>query len=162
MHMLMESLLTASTEYDDGSSPGSLHTQQITLKSIFLLSSLPYIRSLDCSRTLIATIKDFGSCPCPRCLIPIDQIQAIGREEDRKLREESCRRDDAQRQKKVDDARRSLYDEGYAITGDHVDGLLKEESLVPTKVIILVLVLSVSLNTASVERLFSSPLPIGL
>ena len=64
----------------------------------------------------------------------IDQIYAIGREDDRKRREESCRRDNAERRNKVDNARRILYDEGYAITGDHVDGLLKDESLIPTKV----------------------------
>ncbi|KAF9646621.1 hypothetical protein BDM02DRAFT_3188673 [Thelephora ganbajun] len=84
-------------------------------------------------KTLIATIKDFGTRPCPRCLVTINQIQAIGREDDRKCREESRQQDDAERRKKVDDARKSLYDEGYAIAGDHVDGLLKDESLVPTK-----------------------------
>ena len=85
-------------------------------------------------RTLIATIKDFGACPCPRCRVSINEIQAIGREDDRKRREETRRRDDIERRKKVDEARKSLYDEGYAINGDHVDGLLKSESLVPTKV----------------------------
>ena len=90
------------------------------------------------TRTLIATIKDFGTHPCPRCFVTINEICAIGQEDDRKRQEESCRRDDAQRRNKVDDARRSLYDEGYAITGNHVDGLLKEESLIPTKVIVLI------------------------
>ena len=85
-------------------------------------------------RTLIAAIKDFGARPCPRCKISIDQIYALGREEDRKRREDSRREDDDERRKRVDAARKSLYDDGYAITGDHVDGLLKDESLVPTKV----------------------------
>jgi hypothetical protein len=85
-------------------------------------------------RTLIACIKDLGSHPCPRCFVSTDQIYTLGRNDDRKWREESCRRDDDERRKKVDDARRTLYEEGYAITGDHVDGLLKDESLVTTKV----------------------------
>ena len=85
-------------------------------------------------RTLIATIKDFGSCPCPWCLVLINQIYTLGREDDRKRREELRRQDNGERRKKVDDARESLYHEGYAIAGDHVDGLLKDKSLVPTKV----------------------------
>ena len=85
-------------------------------------------------RTLIATIKDFGGRPCPRCKVSIDQIYTLGREDDRKRREDSRREDDDERRRKVDAARKSLYDNGYAITGDYVDGLLKDESLVPTKV----------------------------
>lgn len=87
-------------------------------------------------RTLIATIKDLGTHPCPRCFVSVKQIYALGRDDDRKQREESCREDNTQRRKKVDDAHKSLYEEGYAITGDHVDGLLKNESMVPTKVTI--------------------------
>ena len=83
---------------------------------------------------MVATIKDLGLHPCPRCLVSIDKIHALGREDDRKRREESHRQDDAERRKKVDDARKSLYDEGYAISGKYVDGLLKDESMVPTKV----------------------------
>ena len=73
-------------------------------------------------------------CPCPRCLVLINQIHALGQEDDRKRREDSRRKDDAERRKKVDDARERLYHEGYSITGDYVDGLLKDESLVPTTV----------------------------
>ena len=85
-------------------------------------------------RMLIATIKDFGARPCPRCLVSVDQICAVGREDDWKWCKESCCQDNAEWGKKVDNAHKSLYDNGYAITGDHIDGLLKDESLVPTKV----------------------------
>ena len=40
-------------------------------------------------------------------------------------------------QQRVKDALAKLYREGYVITGDHVDGILKDESLVPTLVSIL-------------------------
>ena len=113
-------------------------------------------------RTLIATIKDFGARPCPRCLVSIDQIYAIGREDDRKRREESRRQDNVERRGKVDNARKSLYDEGYAITGDHVNGLLKDESLVPTKVFSPVFALSTSLNDICTERVLGGPLSIRL
>jgi len=58
----------------------------------------------------------------------------MGREDDRKRREDLCRRDNAERCEKVDEARKNLYNKGYAITGDHVDGLLKGKSMVPTLV----------------------------
>lgn len=44
--------------------------------------------------------------------------------------------DNLERQQRVMDARDKLYREGYVITGDHVDGVLKDESLVPTQVCI--------------------------
>jgi hypothetical protein len=42
--------------------------------------------------------------------------------------------DNTKRQGLVDEARANLYQKGYALSSVHVDGLLKEESLVPTKV----------------------------
>lgn len=92
------------------------------------------MQQLTGSRTLIATIKDFGSHPCPRCSISINQIHALSCEDDWKWCEESRHQDKFKRCKKVDDACNSLYEEGYAITGDHIDGLLRDESLVPTMV----------------------------
>ena len=83
---------------------------------------------------MIATIRDFGLYPCPRCLIPKEDIFRIGTEEDRRTREESRRMDTVERQRRVEEARANLYEHGYALTGDNVDGVLKEHSLVPTKV----------------------------
>jgi hypothetical protein len=97
---------------------------------------------LNTNRVMIVTIKDFGACPCPRCTISVEQIPAMGREDDRKRRKELRRRDDAERREKVDEARTNLYDKGYAISGDYVDGLLKGHSMVPTKVFSFVLLAS--------------------
>ena len=58
----------------------------------------------------------------------------MGRDDDRKRREELRRYDDAERRKKVDEAREWVYDKGYAITGDKVEDLLKDQSMIPTKV----------------------------
>ena len=102
-------------------------------KFVFLVS-VPINFDLSTNRVMIVTIKDFGACPCPRCTISIEQISAMGREDDRKRREELCRRDDTERRERVEEARANLYDKGYAITGDWVDGLLKDCSMVPTKV----------------------------
>jgi hypothetical protein len=106
-------------------------------------------------------MKDFGTHPCPRCFISIEQIYALGRADDRNRREESRRQDNSERRKKVDDARKSLYEEGYAITGDHVDGLLKDESLVPTKVATFILCFQISLQLFT-ERVLGGTVSIWL
>jgi hypothetical protein len=83
---------------------------------------------------MIATIRDLGLYPCPRCLIPKDEIFKIGREEDRNFRKESRRVDSADRQRRVEQARKNLYESGFVVTSVHVDGILKQDSLIPTKV----------------------------
>ena len=85
-------------------------------------------------RIMIATIRDFGLYPCPRCLIPKEEIPKIGTEDDRHTRKELQRADTTERQDRVQQVRRNLYENGYALTGDYVDGYLKEGSMVPTKV----------------------------
>ena len=72
--------------------------------------------------------------PCPRCLIPKNEISKIGTEEDRRNREKLRRIDSVERQGRVEGARKSLYEEGYAVSAKQVDGVLKDGSLVPTKV----------------------------
>ena len=72
--------------------------------------------------------------PCPRCLIPKAEIPKIGTEEDHRTREESRRTDSVERQGQIERARKNLYEDGYAVSGDHVNGMLKHGSLVPTKV----------------------------
>lgn len=62
------------------------------------------------------------------------QIPALGTVEDCTLRQTQLRVESEERQQRVKDARDKLYREGYVITGDHVDGVLKDESLVPTLV----------------------------
>ena len=86
------------------------------------------------SRVKIATIRNFGTFPCPRCLVPKDKIPEIGKEEDRRTRAELGRTDTVERQGLVDQARKNLYEHGYALSGDFVDGILKDSSLVPTRV----------------------------
>jgi len=64
----------------------------------------------------------------------MDEIPNLGTTEDRQTRLEKPRVDSAEYRTLVKDARKKLYDEGYAVDGDRVDGLLKGESLVPTEV----------------------------
>ena len=85
---------------------------------------------------MVATICDQGHCPCVQCLITAPQIPALGTAEDRILRQTQLHVESEECQQWVKDARNKLYREGYVITGDHVDGVLKDESLVPTLVCI--------------------------
>lgn len=64
----------------------------------------------------------------------MDDVPNLGAIEDRQMRIEKLRVDSDGRQAKVREARKKLYDEGYAVDGENVDGLLKDESLVPTEV----------------------------
>jgi len=64
----------------------------------------------------------------------MDEIPNLGTVGDRTTRVEKQRVDSDGYQALVKSARKKLYDEGYAVDGEHVDGLLKGESLVPTEV----------------------------
>ena len=67
-------------------------------------------------------------------MIPKDQIFKIGMDDDRHAHRELQHVDTIERQGRVEGARTDLYKNGYALSGDHVDGALKDGSLVPTKV----------------------------
>ena len=64
----------------------------------------------------------------------MDEIPNLGIMEDRKTCVEKQRADTDEYWKLVQEARKTLYKEGYAVDGEKVDGLLKGESLVPTEV----------------------------
>ena len=64
----------------------------------------------------------------------MDEIPDLGTTEDRQSRLEKPRVDSPEYRTLVRDARKKLYDEGYAVDGERVDELLKGESLVPTEV----------------------------
>ncbi|KAE9402405.1 hypothetical protein BT96DRAFT_956276 [Gymnopus androsaceus JB14] len=69
-------------------------------------------------KVLLATIRDLGSCPCPRCLIPKGLLDQMGSKRDMKLREKIR----IFLVDKVLRARQWIYNEGR---------LLKETSSVP-------------------------------
>ena len=64
----------------------------------------------------------------------MDEVPNLGTAEDRKIRIEKQRVDSDERQKLVQDVRKKLYEEGYAVDGEKVGGILKGESLIPTEV----------------------------
>lgn len=86
------------------------------------------------NRVLLASIRNLGGCPCPRCLIPKERIHNLGMFRDRQQRASLQRVNNNQLQVKIQAARRFIYEKNYAVDSKAVETLLKDESLVPTLV----------------------------
>ena len=82
-------------------------------------------------RVLLATIRDNGLCPCPRCLMPKTHLDRMGWIPDSNFRTNNIREYLCE---KVQGARDLIYRLGHAVAGTRVDGLLKLTSSVPTVV----------------------------
>ncbi|KAF9458454.1 hypothetical protein BDZ94DRAFT_1313287 [Collybia nuda] len=83
-------------------------------------------------KILIASIRNLGSCPCPRCEIELSKVHNMGMPLDRKQQITKARYDDASRRAKVSSARDLIYEQGHLVNSAHVERLLKPKSLVPT------------------------------
>ncbi|KAG6818921.1 hypothetical protein H0H93_000270 [Arthromyces matolae] len=75
-------------------------------------------------KILLATIRDKGLCPCPRCLVPKSLLDRLGLARDGTIRT-TLRRFMMER---VVQARRLIYELGQSITGVRVENLLKDTS----------------------------------
>lgn len=75
-----------------------------------------------------------GNRPCPRCLIPLSRVQNLGTVLDKKHRKTMARVDDDKRRRNITTAREIIYEKNYAVDNEHVEVILKEQSLVPTVV----------------------------
>ncbi|KAH7917705.1 hypothetical protein BV22DRAFT_1025919 [Leucogyrophana mollusca] len=83
-------------------------------------------------KILIATIRNLGGCPCPRCLIPMARVSDIGKERDMLQRTLLARTDNEEYRRKITSARKFIYEKNYAVNYAKVEELLKPESLLPT------------------------------
>ncbi|KDQ29950.1 hypothetical protein PLEOSDRAFT_1074586 [Pleurotus ostreatus PC15] len=85
-------------------------------------------------KTLLATIRYLGGCPCPRCLITKANIRKMGMVSDMKARLRSSQRrvDSLALGNKIEAVRRYLF-RGALVNGTKVDGHLKAMSLTPTR-----------------------------
>lgn len=97
-------------------------------RSAFLLHSLKMFDSSHISRALIATIKDMGLCPCPRCLMPKGLFSYLGLRKDMKSRLQNLR---VYVTTKVVKAREFIYAFGNTVDGAKVEDALGEGSWVP-------------------------------
>jgi hypothetical protein len=88
-------------------------------------------KSYHSCRVLIATIKDMGACPCPRCLIPKASFDLLGLYRDMRDRVTSLR---TYSLAKVTEAREYIYRWGNTVDGSKVQTTLGQGSWVPTMV----------------------------
>jgi hypothetical protein len=98
----------------------------------YVQSSCRWMVLTQCSfRVLLATIRNKGLCPCPRCLIPKTKIDLLGQVRDHAQRINEAR---SILYDGVQTARRFIYQLANPINGTAVDQLLKPTSSVPTVV----------------------------
>ncbi|EIW76332.1 hypothetical protein CONPUDRAFT_15727, partial [Coniophora puteana RWD-64-598 SS2] len=84
-------------------------------------------------KVLLATIRDMGLCPCPRCTMPKGKFRNLGTHTDSRTRTVLTRPDNQSFRDKVSRARRMIYRNGYVVNSTAVDDVLKAESYVPTQ-----------------------------
>jgi hypothetical protein len=112
-------IFTYSADYPEKSAPFS--------PTIALLTAGP-------PRVLMAGIRNLGGCPCPRCKVPLSEVNLVGEASDRRDRSRLARTDDHRRKLLVSTARRAILERNLAVNSAYVERLLKPESLVPTSV----------------------------
>lgn len=89
-------------------------------------------------RVLLATIRNLGKCPCPRCLILKEQIHEMGTVRDMQRRgAKTDRVSDIHLRRTVDGARKAIYHYGKGVKSTSVEDRLADKSYVPTAVSIL-------------------------
>ncbi|KJA14075.1 hypothetical protein HYPSUDRAFT_107425, partial [Hypholoma sublateritium FD-334 SS-4] len=83
-------------------------------------------------KILLATIRNFGLCPCPRCLISKDKIPDVGKVYDDHRRNTTSRIDSTARNFDINTARRFIYENGEGVKSAAVERVLRDKSFVPT------------------------------
>ncbi|KZP09584.1 hypothetical protein FIBSPDRAFT_759740, partial [Athelia psychrophila] len=83
-------------------------------------------------KILIASIRDKGQCPCPRCLTPFSEVEKMGTPEDTERRLQLTRVADEDHRSKIKRARDLIFKKNHAVSSDEVENLLQPTSLTPT------------------------------
>ena len=111
-------------------------TLRITPKSesIISISCSPKLKLSQISRVLLATIRNLGSFPCPRCLIPKEKLPEVGTKNDDRRRETNQRVANDHLFSDIRLARTWIYNKGYRVKAAAVERLLSPTSHVPTVV----------------------------
>ena len=91
--------------------------------------------NLNCPlRILLASIRNLGQCPCPRCLIPLDLVHNLGMPRDMMQQVSKACVDSIECQNKVAVTRRFIYERNMQVNSTAVEALLRDWSGVPTTV----------------------------
>jgi|ERR1700722_329144 len=84
-------------------------------------------------RVILASIKQLGQCPCPRCFIKKDQIPGLGTQVDQQRRNK-IRQDSRTLQTKVEMVREWIFKQGRSLVSKAVERVLGVMSVVPVRV----------------------------
>lgn len=115
----------------EGSILASSPTLPIISKSASIRSSTEFRTDIYSIRVLIATIRDKGLCPCPRCLVRKSEFDKLSQKLDAHYHITQAR---TYLGDIITSARNFIYKLGYGIGSAAVERLLKEQSWVPTRV----------------------------
>ncbi|KAJ7210726.1 hypothetical protein GGX14DRAFT_363047 [Mycena pura] len=83
-------------------------------------------------KVLLASLRSLGARPCPRCMLPKEQIPELGTVNDMKRRETLARVDDPPRRTRIATVRRWIYERAYGIKSKAVENYLQPQSETPT------------------------------
>ena len=83
-------------------------------------------------RVLLASMRNLGKCPCPRCTIPMSRVHNLGLSQDKMEWVTLTCIDDCVRQSRIKSAHAHIYDSTLGVMSTAVESLLKDQSLVPT------------------------------
>ncbi|KAJ3524924.1 hypothetical protein NMY22_g10792 [Coprinellus aureogranulatus] len=84
-------------------------------------------------KILLASIKNLGTFPCPRCTVHMEDVPRMGQKHDRRNRVRLARTDDEARRKEISTVRNFIYKKMYSITSDVVKERLFPGSLVASE-----------------------------
>lgn len=135
--MSTASLLSAKMVCFAVSFPASLHIRRIIRRS--KLRSLARVRNPDLRflyRVLLATIRNLGKAPCPRCYLAKADIPKLGTVHDMKKRETLARTDAHVHDGTLTRIRNWIYKLGRNVKSTTFDFFLLARSWTPTSVIL--------------------------
>lgn len=89
---------------------------------------------LNWCRIEIATIRNLGLAPCPRCTVKKSDVYKLGQKQDIQNRVRNARKDDHHRRHTIKMVAAWINEKGYVIQGTPVQNVLKKDSWVPIEV----------------------------
>ncbi|KAF8263216.1 hypothetical protein EI94DRAFT_1807601 [Lactarius quietus] len=128
MHAVWDLLL--DEDFVEGSTNGLAIQCSDDIEHVFFLRITTYSTDY-LEKVLLSTIKNLGLAPCPRCLIKKKDISNVGTRSD--ARKRGPRTDDNQRCKAIEEAHKTMFEKGSAITSKQVQKHLNAHSMVPTR-----------------------------
>ena len=92
------------------------------------------VTNTSCSRVLLASIRNLGACPCPRCEVKKVQIEQLGTIPDNQRRSNHMRSNTTSLRNRIALCREAIYGRGKNIKSSIVEDFLSPLSYVPTSV----------------------------